>query len=39
VDAARQPRRVPPPPKTRAKDADVEKIAELLAGARKMMII
>jgi acetolactate synthase-1/2/3 large subunit len=33
------PRRVPPPPKTRAKDADVEKIAELLAGARKMMII
>ena len=27
------PRRVAPPPKTRAKDADVEKIAELLAGA------
>jgi len=33
------PRRVPPPPKTRAADADVEKIAELLFGARNPVIL
>ncbi|MBV8133475.1 MAG: thiamine pyrophosphate-binding protein [Alphaproteobacteria bacterium] len=33
------PRRVPPPPKTRAKDADVEKIAELLTQARNPIIL
>jgi acetolactate synthase-1/2/3 large subunit len=33
------PRRVPPPPKTRAKDSDVEKIAELLITARNPVIL
>jgi acetolactate synthase-1/2/3 large subunit len=33
------PRRVPPPPKTRAKDADVERIAELLIAARNPVIL
>src|SRR5215831_9079763 len=33
------PRRVPPPPKTRATDADVERIAELLVGARNPVIL
>ena len=32
-------RRVPPPPKTRASDTDVEKIAELLIGARNPVIL
>src|SRR5208282_3628810 len=33
------PRRIPPPPKTRAKDADVEKIAEQLITARNPVIL
>src|ERR1700741_1986894 len=33
------PRRVPPPPQTRAKDTDVEKIAELLIGAHNPVIL
>src|SRR2546429_7454750 len=33
------PRRVPMPPKTRAKDADIEKIAELLIAARNPVVL
>ena len=33
------PRRVPPPPKTRATDADIEKIAKLLTQARNPVIL
>jgi acetolactate synthase I/II/III large subunit len=33
------PRQIPPPPRTRAKDADVDKIAELLIGARNPLIL
>jgi acetolactate synthase I/II/III large subunit len=33
------PRQVPPPPKTRAADTDVEKIAELLINARNPLIL
>jgi acetolactate synthase-1/2/3 large subunit len=33
------PRRVPPPPKTRAKDADIERVAELLRQARSPVIL
>src|SRR6516162_639755 len=33
------PRRAPPPPKTRAKDSDVEKVAQLLIGARNPVIL
>src|SRR5262249_25323988 len=33
------PRRIPPPPTTRATDADVEKIAELLITARNPVIL
>jgi acetolactate synthase-1/2/3 large subunit len=33
------PRRVPPPPKTRAKDADLERIARLLSQARNPVIL
>ena len=33
------PRKVPPPSRTQAKPADVEKIAELLAGAKNPMIL
>jgi acetolactate synthase I/II/III large subunit len=39
MDAARQPAASPPPPKTRATDRDVEKIAELLIAARNPVIL
>ena len=39
MDAARQPAPIPSPPKTRATDADVEKIAELLIAARSPVIL
>ena len=34
-----KPRQIPPAPKTRAKDSDVEKIAELLINARNPVIL
>jgi acetolactate synthase I/II/III large subunit len=37
--APESPRRVPPPPKTRASDADVEKIAGLLIAAHNPVIL